>query len=89
MTPPYLKEGFMKTPCWSCSEPRDDADEFCQQCGAGPKPKTDFYKTAAIIDKALDEEETKPEIVETLAEPGEKPITDADRQKIIDSLMFE
>lgn len=20
--------------CWSCSEPRDDSDLFCKQCGA-------------------------------------------------------
>lgn len=29
----------MKIPCWACAEPRDDADEFCPQCGAGPKPE--------------------------------------------------
>lgn len=73
----------MKIQCWSCSEPRDDQDEFCPQCGAGPAPVHNV-------------EETKPEIIETLGEPiDEKPPraenvnVDAIRQKIIDGYSFE
>lgn len=59
----------MKIPCWSCSEPKDDQDEFCPQCGAGSAPE----KHPEMVEKPdMDVPLTKPEIVEKLPKAHHK-----------------
>ena len=50
--------------CWSCSEPRDDSDLFCKQCGASAdhtsapvvEPEEDAPDPAPIDQGEINEE---------------------------------